>query len=240
MRRIIITIAFLLAAGAARADEASDLIKRIDRVRNPYESFELDLELASHRGNSVETFRYKVSARVDGKSLVEFLAPASEKGKYLLMVDDNMWIYMPNTSRPIRISPMQRLAGDASNADVARGRFSTDYDAVLGGTETIDGRDARVIDLTARNPEVSYRKVRLWVDRKNDHPIRADFFVASGKLFKRAHYQRYEVIDGHEMLTHVDIEDIARPGRHTEMTYSRIRPAKLADRLFNKDQIGKW
>jgi outer membrane lipoprotein-sorting protein len=234
------TFAFLmLLAGSAFADEAMDLLKRIDGVRNPYSSFEVGLQLTTYRDKSVETFRYKVSGRGDGKSLVEFVAPASEKGKYLLMVDDNMWIYMPNTSRPIRISPMQRLAGDASNADVARGGYSSDYTAVLGGTEIIDGAETQILDLTARNTDVSYRKVRMWVDKKN-RPIRADFYVASGKLFKRALYKKYELIDGREVLTRVDIHDIVRPGRHTEMTYTGLHPAKLADRLFNKDQIGRW
>jgi outer membrane lipoprotein-sorting protein len=240
MHKLLTAVLLMFVAGSLFADEAADLLKRIDKVRNPYESFEFDLQLTSHRDATVETYRYKVSGRVDGKSLVEFVAPASEKGKYLLMVDDNMWIYMPNTSRPIRISPLQRLAGDASNADVARGRFAADYNAVIGGSETIDGHEAQIVDLTARNADVSYTKVKLWVDKKTSHPLRADFYVASGKLFKRAFYRKYAVVDGHEMLTDVDIEDVVRPGRHTEMTYSRLHAATLADRLFNKDQIGKW
>ena len=36
------------------------------------------------------------------------------------MLGDDMWVYLPDTSRPIRITPLERLSGDASNGDVAR------------------------------------------------------------------------------------------------------------------------
>src|SRR5262249_58666818 len=78
MRKLITAAILLLVAGAAYADEAGDLLKRIDKVRNPYESFEVDLQLTSHRDAAVETYHYKVSGRVDGKSLVQVVAPASE------------------------------------------------------------------------------------------------------------------------------------------------------------------
>ena len=79
------------------------------------------------------------------------------------MLRDAMWIYMPTASRPIRISPLQRLMGQASNGDVARTNFATDYDAK---SVTEDG-DAFVLDLVAKR---SGRRLqpRPALDRQTD------------------------------------------------------------------------
>jgi outer membrane lipoprotein-sorting protein len=237
---LLASMVVLTATAAGQADDAAAILKRLDEIRNPYQTFQVDVELVARRSNSQETYRYKVSGKGNDKSLVEFVSPASENGKYLLMLRDAMWIYMPNTMRPIRISPMQRLAGDASNGDVARTNFGVDYEPTLAGTEQVDGREAYVLDLLARDADLSYSHIRLWVDRKAYRPIRADFYVASGKLLKRANYQRFDVVDGRETLTRVEIEDLVRPGFRTELNYAHLRAARLTDRLFNKDALGKW
>jgi hypothetical protein len=83
-----------------------------------------------------------VYGKGEDANLLEFRAPASDKGKYYLMLNDDMWIYLPSASRPIRISPLQLLAGEASNGDVARTTFRADYQGSLTGEDTVDGRKA--------------------------------------------------------------------------------------------------
>src|ERR1700758_4293105 len=124
MYKTIVPLTLLcLAATAALASAAPNplqILKEVDAFRNPYNSFEVDITLRSFSNDKeTDTWNMKVSGRDGDKSLVEFVSPAIEKGKYLLMLRDAMWIYLPNTSRPLRISPLQRLMGDASNGDVA-------------------------------------------------------------------------------------------------------------------------
>src|SRR5947209_5031724 len=124
-----------LVCSAARAEDAAAILRRVDAFRNPLESFVLDVQLTSFRNDSSETSGFRVYGQGSDKSLVEFRSPASEQGRYLLMLRDAMWMYMPNTSRPIRISPLQRLMGEASNGDVARTNYTVDYTAQLAGDE---------------------------------------------------------------------------------------------------------
>src|SRR5439155_17405547 len=131
-------------------------------TRNPLDSFSIDVQLTTNTG---ESSKFRVYGKGSDRSVVEFIAPATEKGKFLLMLRDAMWIYMPNTSRPIRISPLQRLMGQASNGDVARTTFTIDYNAVSIADDEVDGHHAQVLDLVAKDPGVAYAKVRLWLDR---------------------------------------------------------------------------
>ncbi|WHI47966.1 hypothetical protein P0078_06170 [Microbulbifer sp. VAAF005] len=54
--------------------------------------------------------RYHVYTRPERKSLVVFKG-VGEEGQKMLMLQDNYWLLMPRSRRPIRITPMQRLLG---------------------------------------------------------------------------------------------------------------------------------
>ena len=204
------------------------LLSKVDAARNALESFVVDVDLTSTTtGGHSETSKFRVYAKGSDRSVVEFTAPQSEKGKYLLMLRDAMWIYMPSASRPIRISPLQRLMGQASNGDVARTAFSVDYTQQSVAEEG----DAYVLDLAAKDPSIAYNRVRLWVDKTTYEPRRADFYVVSGKLIKRATYHGADSIE---------IDDLLRPGNRTVMRYSNRAAHDNPDRMFSKDALGKW
>ena len=204
------------------------ILTRVDAYRNSFDNFAVDVDLTSITADGhSEASKFRVYGKGSDKSVVEFTAPQTEKGKYLLMLRDAMWIYMPSASRPIRISPMQRLMGQASNGDVARTSFVVDYNP----TAIDEDGDAWVLDLAAKDPTVAYNRVRLWVDKKSNEPRRADFYVVSGKLIKRATYRGTDSIE---------IDDLLRPGNRTVMRYMNRVARDNADRMFTKDALGKW
>ena len=90
-----------------------------------YEDSEVSLERA-----------LQVKAR-GGDALVEFVEPRKVKGQRLLTVGYNMWFTKPGLSKPVPISPRQRLAGSASNADLAATRYAEDFDATLLREEAV-------------------------------------------------------------------------------------------------------
>ena len=88
--------------------------------------------------------------------LVRFADP-NDKGKLMLMVEDAMWLYMPSTSQPIRVTPLQRLSGNASNGDVAQTSLTANYTAALVGDESLEGEPAHVLELTAKRKSATYQ-----------------------------------------------------------------------------------
>lgn len=237
MKRTLLIL--LLAAAPLRAagNDAASVLARADVFRNPIESFSIDVELTSlATGGKTDTSRFRVFGKGSDRSVVEFIFPQTEKGKYLLMLRDAMWIYIPTASRPIRISPLQRLMGQVSNGDVARTSFMVDYNA----TAVAEDGDAYVIDLVAKDPSVAYNRVRLWIDKHSYEPRRADFYVVSGKLIKRANYKTYGTMAGRRVVTEIEIDDLLRPGNRTVMRYANLTPKENAEKMFTKDALGKW
>ncbi|HYC58530.1 MAG TPA: outer membrane lipoprotein-sorting protein [Thermoanaerobaculia bacterium] len=235
MKRLIGLILLSLTLDT-RAEDAAAILARSDAYRNSLDSFSIDVELTAHDGKDVETSKFRVYGKGSDRSVVEFLAPAAEKGKYLLMLRDAMWIYMPSSSRPIRISPLQRLMGQASNGDVARTSFTVDYTPV----SATEHGDEWMLELHAKDPSIAYRKVQLWIDRTTHEPRRADFYVASGKLLKRAHFREYTVMSGRRTVSVIEIEDLVRPGRRTEMRYANLVARQNPDNMFTREALAKW
>lgn len=237
MKSLIAIALFFAALPLLADDKAAAVLARSDVFRNPIESFSVDVELTSFAtGGKTDTSRFRVYGKSSDRSVVEFTFPQTEKGKYLLMLRDAMWIYLPTASRPIRISPLQRLMGQASNGDVARTSFTVDYNA----TAVADDGDAFVIDLMAKDPSVAYNRVRLWIDKQSYEPRRADFYVVSGKLIKRATYKAYGTMAGRRVVTEIEIDDLLRPGNRTVMRYANLTPKENAEKMFTKDALGKW
>lgn len=236
----LVAIVLLTLAIPAQAEDAAAILARVDQYRNPIDSFAIDVDLTAYTpDNRSESSKFRVYGKGADKSIVEFVAPAAEKGKFLLMLRDAMWIYIPSASKPIRISPLQRLMGQASNGDVARTTFTVDYIAAGMTEEELEGRRAWVLDLAAKDPAVAYARVKLWVDQKNGQPLRADFYVVSGKLVKRAFYRDFTVMSGRRVVSGIEIDDLLRPGNRTVMHYANLVARDNPDKMFTKDSLGK-
>ena len=219
--------------------DANTILKRVDELRNPLVNFSLDLQLVSYQNDRAESSEFRIYGQGSDKSLVEFVSPAAEKGKFLLMLRDAMWIYLPDTSRPVRISPLQRLMGEASNGDVARTNYSVDYSVPSMTEEETNGTSAYVLELQAKDPNLSYSRVRLWVAKKDLSPIKADYYVSSGKLMKTLVFQAFGTVNGIRMATGVEILDDVRPGRRTVMTYSKLETKRFPEKMFQASYLGK-
>ena len=98
-----------------------------------------------------------------GLGLTTFVAPPRNVCRSLLALGRDLWIYLPDAGKPVRIPFSQRLVGQVSNGDVARADYAGDYDATLAGEATVDGVACHVVDLKAKTKDVTYAAVKYWV-----------------------------------------------------------------------------
>jgi outer membrane lipoprotein-sorting protein len=232
---------FLMAAAAwAAAPDPNALLKQFDSLRNGWDSYVVRVSIRNlEEGKQDEEHLYEVYQKGAEKTYVEFLSPR-EKGENLLMLGDDMWIYLPDTSRPIRITPLERLTGNASNGDVARTHYSIDYDSVFVRTEAVDGVDCHLLELTARRKGATYRRVLLWLRASDARPVKADFFVASGKQLKSATYDRYQEVNGQLLLRRMTIYDHVRKGSRSVIEYLQFTQRSLPDRMFHQGRSERF
>ena len=218
---------------------ADDILRFSDRSRNGWDTYFVRTTIKNYEENELkEEGVFDVSMKGMDKTLVKFLN-ADVKGQYLLMIDDDMWIYMPNTRKPIRITPLQRLMGNASNGDVARTRYAQDYTASFKREENSDGVQCYVLELNAKRDGATYKRIDYWITKDSLRPQKAEIYLISGKHFKTIHFDTYEEVHGRMLVTQETITDRLREGRTTIMKYAGYAPKEIPDKYFNKDYLEK-
>ncbi|HUI65619.1 MAG TPA: outer membrane lipoprotein-sorting protein [Bacteroidota bacterium] len=227
------------ARHAALPPDPESLLQQSDLSRNGWETYEV-LTVITNYADGELTAEGKFQTYIKGadKTLVKFLN-VDVKGQFLLMLEDAMWIYMPNTRKPIRITPLQRLLGNASNGDVARTRYAGDYKATLKGEEVLDGVPCYVLNLDAQREGATYHRVEYWVRQDDARPRKAEIYLTSGKHYKTIFYDAFAVSHGRLLLTQMTIYDRLREGSKTIMTFSSYTPEDIPEKYFNKDYLEK-
>ena len=224
------------ATASAESPAPQKILELADQYRAGWESFALVTKITNFKGDKFEDeSQYEVFSQRT-RSFVKFLNPR-DKGRSLLMLEDDMWIYMPSTSRPIRITPMQRLTGNVSNGDVARTNYAGDYEATLLREEAVDGRLCFVLELKARRRGATYPKIHYWIAKSDFSPRKAEFFLTSGKNHKTAFYDAFADFQGRRLLTRMTIYDKIRKDDKSVMEFLRYSARDLPDKYFNKNSM---
>jgi hypothetical protein len=225
-------ILLFLATGAAHAADVATILKQADAFRLPEGSAQLDTLVKTMKdGQPDREKRYQVLVRGDGKSLILFRSPG-DAGQKVLMSGDDFWMLLPGSARPIRITPLHKLLGDAATGDIATMTWSGDYGGTVGRDVDIDGVPCLELDLTALRKGQSYQRVVLHVAKHDSRPLHADLYAASNRKLKQASFE-FGPRNGRTVVTRMTFQDEVQTGRATVVTTLSSTPRKFADALFN-------
>lgn len=237
--------------GVSAAPTANEILAASDAIRNPGRSFSVRVTLTEFQaGKQVDTSTLKSYSRMPQQggqfsSLIWFELPARDTGKLMLKNGNDMWFYDSTSKASVRLSPQQRLLGQASNGDVATVNLAKDYKAALIGEEEIqDGerrtRNAYKLALTAASPDVTYASIDMWVDVENNRPLKARFFAESSRLLKTVYYRRFQAQLGAERPTESVMIDGLNPQSVTLMRFSDYFARNIPDTWMQRDFLPRF
>jgi hypothetical protein len=232
-RTMTAAVAVLALTGSLNAtSDAGRLLERADSFRGGFDSLVTKVRLTNYENDRMtDEAEFEVSIKGEN-SLVRFLSVRS-KGQSLLMRGDDMWFLLPAVARPVRITPIQRLLGNVSNGDLARLRYALDYDATIEGDADVNGQPCTILDLRAKRKGATYQRVRYFIRRSDGQPVKADYFLTSGKPVKSAIFEGLRDMAGKPLLTRIVIDDASRQGSRTIIETLSMDPKPLADKLFS-------
>jgi outer membrane lipoprotein-sorting protein len=239
MRKIALAFALgLLALLASAQADLQALLAAVDATRNAF-----DEAIISARATQVVDGKESGSADFDvyvkgrDRGLIVFRG-GKNSGRKVLTNGDRMWLLVPGSRNPVPITPNQRLLGGASFGDVARLRFSEDYDArETGEAETAAGRSCRVLELTAKSPRGLYPRVLLSIDEAEKVPCRVRFFLASGKEARDVTFTKFRRQAGKTVVAEMEVRELlgAASRAVTRLEYRDYRVARLDPKLFTPE-----
>ncbi len=225
----------LLLGSSAWAADGNDILKKVDRNLEP-ESYEMYRKLINIEpsGARKEFVLYSVKKGRD-KVVALFLDPPSDKGRATLRTGDNMWLYIPDVGKPVRITSLQSVTGGVfNNADILR----IDYTAEYNAESAQEDKDGYVLSLKARSGAVAYDRLKMWVDRKTVLPTRIEAYAASGLLIKTLYFKDTKDFGGGiRRPATVETDSPLYKGYKSVMLYSQLRKRELPEEVFTLNYL---
>lgn len=206
------------------------LLEQMDRNLNP-DSFEAYRKLINIEpsGRQKEFVLYTIKKGKD-KVAALFLSPSSEKGRSTLRLEDNMWLYIPNVAKPIRITSLQSVVGGVfNNADILRLDYAVEY--FVERTEEQEGY--YILHCKAKTRTVAYDRVKIQVEKKRLLPIQIDCMTEAEMLIKTLLFK--EVKDFGGGIVRPSVIETVSPlykGYKSVMIFAEIKAREFKDEVF--------
>ncbi len=235
----IVSIFFLLTCWAETvlAFDGEQILLQVDRNMQP-ESYEMYRKLINVEpdGSKKEFVLYTVKKGQE-KMVALFLSPASEKGRSTLRLGDNMWLYIPNVGKPLRITSLQSVIGGIfNNSDILRLDYSAEYKV-----ENITEQESTyLLELKAKTASVAYDNLKMQVDRETLLPMTIECYAASGMLIKTLRYSKMQDFgDGFVRPSMLETDSPLHKGYKSVMLFAKLEKKELADEVFSLNYLPK-
>ncbi len=238
----------MVVGGSAFGQTAQEIVTATDQVRNPGKPFRLSVRLTEYVGgrerdhNTLAVFAKEDAATHQYRNLIQYLEPARDAGKRVLLDGRSFWFYDPNSKVSVRISAQQRLVGQAAIGDVLTVNLATDYSATIVGTEQIEdaGHKARQcwhLDLKSASDVAVYNRIEYWVEQGTFYPIKGKFYSDSGRLLKILYFRNFAERLGAVRPTEAIIVDAIDTSLATAAAFSDYRYVDIPEAWFQRDYL---
>lgn len=236
MKLLFALILPLLFTSHAFALDGTEILKKVDANLQP-ESFESYRKLINIEpsGARREFLLYTLKKGND-KIVSLFLSPASEKGRATLRLGDNMWLYIPNVGKPVRITSLQSVVGGVfNNADIMRLDYSVEYNV----QNIVDEKNEYVLDLLAKTTSVAYDKLKMWVDKKGVIPTKIECYAATGLLIKTLYFKEIKPFEAVLRPSVIETDSPLYKGYQSIIAYANVKKRVVADEVFTLEFLAK-
>ena len=244
--RLLSLAAALCLSGLAHAQTAQEIVAATDKVRNPGQPFRTTFRLTEYvsgqerNHDSLVVFSKEDPATRQFRNLVQYVEPARDAGKRVLLDGHSLWFYDPDSKVSVRISAQQRLIGQASIGDILTVNLAADYTASVIGTDTIvdaarEQRQCWRLELKAGNDQANYNRIEYWVEQGTFYPIKGKFYADSGRLLKIVYYRNFALRLGAVRPTEAIIIDAVDSSLATTVSFGDFTSREIPEAWFQRE-----
>lgn len=241
MKIKILIILLILANSAVFAQDIKEII------RKSYEKFrgtssEGEMTMIIERPTWSREVTMKNWSLGNEYSLIYITAPAKEKGQVFLKREKEMWNWVPNIERMIKIPPsmmMQSWMGsDFTNDDLVReSSIVHDYTHKLLGEEIIDGLNCYKAELIPLDDApVVWGKVIIWISKEEYYWLKSEYYDEDGFLVNTENLSEVKQMDDRKIPTRMEMIPADEPGNKTIIIFKNMKFSVKIDESFFSQQ----
>lgn len=161
-------------------------------------------------------------------SIVYITEPARDKGTVTLKRKNEVWNWLPNVQKSIKIPPSMMLASwmgsDFTNDDLVRqSSVINDYTQKILSEEKFQNFDCYKISLIPKpNAGVVWGQVILWITKKEYMQMKAEYYDENGVLVRTMLGGKPKSFDGHLLPSYWEMIPHDKPGNKTTFEYKEL------------------
>lgn len=217
--------------------EGNELLNKIDRNLTPI-SFESYRKLINiEPDGKKKEFVLFTAKKGNDKMVTTFLSPKTELGRSTLRLGDNMWLYIPNVGKPVRITSMQSVTGGIfNNSDIMRLDYSEEYNCI----KLVQSKSGDIMTLKAKTGSVAYDKLIITVDNKNVVPTEIKCLTASDMLIKSLYFKDIKSLGkGIKRPAVIETDSPLHKGFKSVMIYANMNIRDFPNEVFTIQYMEK-
>ncbi|OGC11328.1 hypothetical protein A3K48_02280 [candidate division WOR-1 bacterium RIFOXYA12_FULL_52_29] len=245
MKKTLFTLAIAAwLAGAVLAATGAEIIRKVDE-NLIYKSARMEAKMIIHIWSEVRTKTMRTYQKGRESSFSVFLSPPRDQGVKYLKLKDNMWIYLPDVDKTIKIAGhmlrQSMMGSDLSYEDALEsGDLLDKYTATLVSEEVVKQRPCFVVDLTARVKEITYYRRLVWVDKELFVPVREELFAMSGKKLKVMTLGNVQKYGSRYYPLYMSMRNLLRQNTLTELIITKAEfDLSLPAEMFTQSSLTK-
>ncbi|MCW3786734.1 outer membrane lipoprotein-sorting protein [Plebeiibacterium sediminum] len=232
----------LSVSSQVTAKEIIDHANELLRGKTSYS----EMEMKVIRAKWERTLKFKAWSKGIDYSLILITYPAKEKGQVFLKRQKEMWNYIPDIDKMIKIPPsmmMQSWMGsDMTNDDLVKGAsIVEDYSHQIIKEEKLDGYDCYVIELIPNEDAiVVWGKIVSWVTKKGYMTLRNEYYDEDGFLINTETLSKIKQVGDRLMPTYFEIVPEEKKEQKTTMEFTNVKfDMPINDSFFSIQNMKK-
>ncbi|WP_440999050.1 outer membrane lipoprotein-sorting protein [Fodinibius sp. SL11] len=234
-----IPILLVIFPQTGTAQNATEIVKKADEKMRG-ESSRAQMTMKIVRPAWERSVSMKAWSLGEDYSLILITAPARDKGSAYLKRGNEIWNWLPNINRTVKLPPSMMsqswMGSDFSNNDLVReASMVVDYNHTLLGDSTLSGYESYKIQMDPK-PEapVVWEKVIVYISKDEYLQLRAEFFDEKQEIVRVMEGSEINEIGGRLIPTRMEMNPLQEEGKKTIMIYEDIAfDIDISERFFS-------
>lgn len=210
------------------AQNPADIIqKSLDKLNGQSSMGEVEMTIV--RPRYTRTMTMKSWSMGNQYFMIYITGPARDKGQVFLKRNTDMWNWIPNISRMIKLPPSMMgqnwMGSDFTNDDLVKMNSLVDeYTHKLLGEDQIDGLDCYKIELIPKpNSSVVWGKINLWVSKVEYYQMKGEYFNEDFELVNTMEASEITQFDDRKLPAKLVMTPLNKPGNQTIMVNKNLK-----------------
>jgi len=240
-KALSLVLLLFIVASTSQAQSAEEIIQKMeDEMRG--ESSYAEMTMTIDRPRYTREISMKAWALGEDYSLILITSPARDEGTTYLKRQNEIWNYVPNIDRTIKMPPSMMsqswMGSDFTNDDLVRESSTLeDYDHSILREETLDDRETWVLELIPKpDAAIVWGKVLMWVDKEHYILLKEENYDQRGQVENTIHFSEISEIGSRVFPMKMLLQPADNPDQKTIMEYQKLEFDIDIDRSFFTQQ----